>query len=64
MARKSKREIEHTLDDLEPTRKGWPADADPFELYELADQDWEAIPGDLLSDAWRNALKPDNDPEE
>ncbi|WP_147435868.1 hypothetical protein [Haloarcula sp. Atlit-47R] len=58
MTRKSKREIEKTLEALETDHKEWPEDADPFELYRLAGGSWDPIPEDVLGDAWRNALEP------
>ncbi|QDX40279.1 hypothetical protein [Salarchaeum sp. JOR-1] len=64
MTRKSKREIEATLDEIEPKRKEWPADVDPFVLREMAGG-WDEIPKEVLAESWRNALQPvDNDAEE
>lgn len=65
MTRKSKREIEATLENLEPKREEWPADADPFVLREIAGGEWDAIPREVLAESWRNALTPsENDTEE
>lgn len=49
------------LEDLESEREKWPDDADPFELYRLAGESWEPIPEDVLGDAWREALEPDDE---
>jgi hypothetical protein len=60
MTRKSKREIETTLNEIEQTDV--PDNVGPIEQYfsdEYADP-----PNDELGDAWAEALQPDNDPEE
>jgi hypothetical protein len=65
MPRKSKREIEQSLEDLEPEREEWPTDVDPFVLREMAGGEWDPIPREVLAESWRNALEPvDDDAEE
>lgn len=62
MTRKSKREIENELDDLEPDDGDVPPDVGAIEQY-FTDK-YPDPSNTELGDAWRSALKPDNDTEE
>lgn len=57
MTRKSKREIEAAIEEIEPEREEWPTDVDPFVLHEMAGG-WDEIPQEVLAESMRNALEP------